>query len=58
MSPDQRDHPLRLRSSTSWWAKFADNLRDDPELQARVGTWIQDAAAHPTVTNAIEAGLG
>ena len=51
----QRDHPLRLRLN-EMVGEFADNLRGDPELQARVGTWIQDAAAHPSVTNAMEAG--
>lgn len=50
-----RDHPLRDRLN-EMVAEFADNLRRDPELQARVGSWIQDAAAHPTVTTAVEAG--
>jgi uncharacterized membrane-anchored protein YjiN (DUF445 family) len=51
----QREHPLRQRLN-DMVGEFADNLRRDPDLQARVGTWIQDAAAHPSVTSAMEAG--
>lgn len=51
----QREHPLRQRLN-DMVVEFADNLRRDPDLQARVGTWIQDAAVHPSVTNAVEAG--
>jgi uncharacterized membrane-anchored protein YjiN (DUF445 family) len=50
-----RDHPLRQQLN-DMVSEFADNLRRDPDLQARVGTWIQDAAAHPSVTTAMEAG--
>lgn len=51
----QRDHPLRHRLN-EMVGEFADNLRRDPDLQARVGSWIRDAAAHPSVNNAMEAG--
>ncbi len=50
-----RDHPLRQQLNTMV-GEFADNLRSDPELQARVGSWVQEAAHHPTVVNAMEAG--
>ena len=50
-----RHHPLRERL-TEIVAEFADNLRTDPELQARLGSWMQEAARHPTVTGAVEAG--
>jgi uncharacterized membrane-anchored protein YjiN (DUF445 family) len=50
-----RNHPLRHRLN-EMVAEFADNLRNDPALQARVGAWIQEAATHPSVTNAVEAG--
>ncbi len=51
----QRDHPLRHRLN-EMVGEFADNLRRDPDLQARVGSWIRDAAAHSSVNNAMEAG--
>jgi uncharacterized membrane-anchored protein YjiN (DUF445 family) len=50
-----RNHPLRERL-TEIVGEFADNLRTDPELQARIGSWMQEAARHPTVTGAVEAG--
>lgn len=50
-----RRHPLRERL-TEIVSEFADNLRTDPELQARLGAWLQEAARHPTVTGAVEAG--
>jgi len=48
-------HPLRTQLNEIV-SKFADDLRDDPELQARVGGWIKEAAAHPSVGQAVEAG--
>lgn len=51
----ERHHPLRERL-TEIVSEFADNLRTDPELQARLGAWMQEAARHPTVTGAVEAG--
>lgn len=50
-----RHHPLRERL-TEIVSEFADNLRNDPELQARIGSWVQEAARHPSVTGAVEAG--
>lgn len=51
----RQDHPLREQLDVMV-TEFADNLRQDPDLQARIGAWIRDAAAHPSVTNAVEAG--
>jgi uncharacterized membrane-anchored protein YjiN (DUF445 family) len=48
-------HPLRGQLN-DMVMKFADDLRDDPVLQARVGAWVREAAAHPTVAGAVEAG--
>ncbi len=48
-------HPLRTQLNEIV-RKFADDLRDDPVLQARVGGWIKEAAAHPSVGEAVEAG--
>lgn len=48
-------HPLRAQLNQIV-SKFADDLRDDPELQARVGSWIREAATHPSVGQAVEAG--
>lgn len=48
-------HPVRQQLN-QMVAEFADDLRRDPELQARVGTWLQDAAKHPSVAGAVEAG--
>ncbi|MEQ1609662.1 MAG: DUF445 domain-containing protein [Hyphomonadaceae bacterium] len=48
-------HPLRTQLN-DLVSKFAGDLRDDPELQARVGGWIKEAAAHPTIGDAVEAG--
>jgi uncharacterized membrane-anchored protein YjiN (DUF445 family) len=48
-------HPLREQIN-EMVGKFAGDLRDDPDLQQRVGAWIREAAAHPTVANAVEAG--
>lgn len=50
-----RDHPVREQLN-QMVAEFADDLRRDPELQARVGSWLQDAAKHPSVAGAVEAG--
>ena len=50
-----RRHPLRERL-TEIVSEFAENLRTDPDLQARLGSWMQEAARHPTVTGAVEAG--
>jgi uncharacterized membrane-anchored protein YjiN (DUF445 family) len=49
------DHPVREQLN-QMVAEFADDLRSDPELQARVGSWLQDAAKHPSVAGAVEAG--
>ncbi len=48
-------HPLRQRIS-DMVAKFADDLRHDPELQKRIENWIREAAGHPTVVDAVGAG--
>jgi uncharacterized membrane-anchored protein YjiN (DUF445 family) len=50
-----RHHPLRQRL-TDMVAEFAESLRTDPQLQLRIGVWLQEAARHPTVTGAVEAG--
>ena len=50
-----RHHPLRERL-TEIVNEFADNLRNDPQLQSRIGSWVQEAARHPSVTGAVEAG--
>ena len=50
-----RHHPLRERL-TEIVSEFADNLRNDPQLQSRIGSWVQEAARHPSVTGAVEAG--
>jgi uncharacterized membrane-anchored protein YjiN (DUF445 family) len=52
-----RHHPLRAQLNEIV-ARFATDLRDDPDLQARVGNWLKEAAAHPTVAGAVEAGWG
>ena len=48
-------HPLRARI-TELVTKFAKDLRDDPALQQRIEHWIREAAGHPSVTGAVEAG--
>jgi uncharacterized membrane-anchored protein YjiN (DUF445 family) len=48
-------HPLRGRI-TEMVTKFAADLRDDPALQQRIEHWIREAAGHPSVTGAVEAG--
>jgi uncharacterized membrane-anchored protein YjiN (DUF445 family) len=48
-------HPLRAQLNQIV-SKFAEDLRDDPELQSRVGSWIKEAATHPSVGQAVEAG--
>jgi uncharacterized membrane-anchored protein YjiN (DUF445 family) len=50
-----RAHPVRQQLN-SMVTEFADDLRRDPDLQARVGSWLQDAAKHPSVAGAVEAG--
>lgn len=50
-----RRHPLREKLN-DFVLKFADDLRDDPVLQQRIAGWLRDAAAHPTVAGAVEAG--
>lgn len=50
-----RNHPLRVRL-TEMVTKFADDLRDDPILQARIEAWVREAVSHPTVVGAVEAG--
>jgi uncharacterized membrane-anchored protein YjiN (DUF445 family) len=50
-------HPIR-ESINEIVAKFAHDLRNDPVMQARIGGWIKDAAAHPTVAGVVEAGWG
>jgi uncharacterized membrane-anchored protein YjiN (DUF445 family) len=54
VSVDRR-HPLRERLN-DFVVKFADDLRDDPVLQQRIAGWLREAAAHPTVAGAVEAG--
>jgi uncharacterized membrane-anchored protein YjiN (DUF445 family) len=49
------NHPLRGRI-TEMVTKFAADLRDDPALQQRIEHWIREAAGHPSVTGAVEAG--
>jgi uncharacterized membrane-anchored protein YjiN (DUF445 family) len=48
-------HPLRMQLN-DMVTKFADDLRRDPLLQKRIGQWIREAAFHPTVAGAVEAG--
>jgi uncharacterized membrane-anchored protein YjiN (DUF445 family) len=50
-------HPLRERI-TQALREFAERLKEDPVLQARIGGWLREAAAHPTVAGAVEAGWG
>jgi len=50
-----RHHPLREKLN-DFVMQFADDLRDDPALQQRIAGWLREAAAHPTVTGAVEAG--
>lgn len=50
-------HPLRMQIN-AMVRRFADDLRDDPVLKARVGGWLQEAAAHPSVAQAFDAGWG
>jgi uncharacterized membrane-anchored protein YjiN (DUF445 family) len=47
-------HPLR-RQATTWVLELSVDLRDDPELQRKVETWVRDALAHPAVTGTAEA---
>ena len=54
---DDPRHPIR-ESINEIVARFAHDLRNDPVLQARIGGWIKDAAAHPTVAGVVEAGWG
>jgi uncharacterized membrane-anchored protein YjiN (DUF445 family) len=54
VSVDRR-HPLREKLN-DFVGKFASDLRDDPALQARIAGWLREAAAHPTVAGAVEAG--
>ena len=49
------DHPLRERI-TELIGKFARDLQNDPELQERLGGWLREAAAHPSVAGAVGAG--
>jgi uncharacterized membrane-anchored protein YjiN (DUF445 family) len=49
------DHPLREKLN-EFVLKFATDLRDDPALQQRIAGWLREAAAHPTVAGAVEAG--
>jgi len=48
-------HPLRQRI-TEMIERFAVDLKEDPVLQARIGGWLREAASHPTVAGAVEAG--
>jgi uncharacterized membrane-anchored protein YjiN (DUF445 family) len=50
-----RHHPLREKLN-DFVVKFANDLRDDPVLQQRIAGWLREAAAHPTVAGAVEAG--
>jgi uncharacterized membrane-anchored protein YjiN (DUF445 family) len=48
-------HPLREQLSDVV-VKFADDLQRDPILQSRIAGWLKEAASHPTVVGAVEAG--
>lgn len=48
-------HPIRERINDIV-TKFARDLKEDPVLQARIGGWLREAAAHPTVAGVVEAG--
>ncbi|MDP3738821.1 MAG: DUF445 domain-containing protein [Hyphomonadaceae bacterium] len=48
-------HPIRERINDIV-TKFARDLKEDPVLQARIGSWLREAAAHPTVAGVVEAG--
>lgn len=48
------DHKLRRRVNEVV-AKFAEDLKNDPELHARIGNWAHDMLNHPAVSEAIDA---
>jgi uncharacterized membrane-anchored protein YjiN (DUF445 family) len=48
-------HPIRERINEIV-TKFARDLRSDPVLQQRIGGWLREAAAHPTIAGVFEAG--
>jgi len=48
------DHPLRKRV-TELIAKFADDLKNDPVMHARVSALTSEALAHPAVSEALDA---
>ncbi|MBI1339176.1 DUF445 family protein [bacterium] len=56
ISVDQR-HPVRLRAS-ALIEEFSRDLRDSPQLQARVGGMVRDALAHESVGGAVAVGWG
>ncbi len=49
------NHPLRERI-TELIEHFARDLKEDPVLRRRIADWVREAAAHPTVAGAVEAG--
>lgn len=48
------DHKLRRRVNEIV-AKFADDLKNDPALHARIETWARDMLNHPAVSEALDA---
>lgn len=48
-------HPFRFRV-TEVVEQFARDLKDDPVLQKRVEGWVREALAHPSVSDALQAG--
>lgn len=49
------NHPFRSRV-TDVVEQFARDLKDDPVLQKRVEGWVREALAHPSVSDALNAG--
>jgi uncharacterized membrane-anchored protein YjiN (DUF445 family) len=48
------NHRLRMRVN-AMVAKFADDLKNDPALHARIETWARDMLNHPAVSDALDA---
>lgn len=48
------DHPLRKRV-TEILARFANDLKNDPAMHARIGAMTGEVLSHPAVTEAIDA---
>jgi uncharacterized membrane-anchored protein YjiN (DUF445 family) len=49
------DHPFRQKVNETV-EKFANDLRDDAELQKRIEGWLRDAISHPAVTSVFSGG--